>query len=164
MVAEPGCDRQWRAPQEQTSEKICEQIVDVHVKISSRDRILQGLDVPVLEMVEPRAAPTRHSSESVGIWGVGGAMSRVEQSECCHCDGRCVRLLTGSGWLESCFLRCQFDRDVFRGCSYEDLHDMTLEALEDLMIHWGHYFWSLWFLFLKKCSLSRLCPVIGGEF
>ena len=57
-----------RAPQEQTCEKICEQIVDVHVpqvveqvlkvpKISSRDRILQGtveqiFDVPVTEMAE----------------------------------------------------------------------------------------------------------------
>ena len=64
MVAEPGCDRLWRAPQEQTFEKICEQIVDVHgpqvvertigvPKIS----ILQGtaeqiLDVLVPEMVE----------------------------------------------------------------------------------------------------------------
>ena len=68
MVAEHGCDTPWRAPQERISEKICEQIVAVHVpqvfvqvlevpKISSRDRILQGtveqiLDVPVPEMVE----------------------------------------------------------------------------------------------------------------
>ena len=58
----------WRAPQEQISERICEQIVDVQVpqdveqaievlKISSQDRDLHGTveqipDVPVPEMVE----------------------------------------------------------------------------------------------------------------
>ena len=68
MVAEHGCDTPWRVPQERISEKICEQIVAVHVpqvfvqvlevpKISSQDRSLQGtveqiLDVPVPEMVE----------------------------------------------------------------------------------------------------------------
>ena len=31
MAAEHGCDTRWRAPQEPISEKICEQIVDVHV-------------------------------------------------------------------------------------------------------------------------------------
>ena len=68
MVAEHGCDRPWQAPQEETSEKICEQIVEVHVpqvvgqvlevpKTASRDRTLQEtvervVDVPVPEMVE----------------------------------------------------------------------------------------------------------------
>ena len=68
MVAEHGCDMPWRAPQEQISERICEQIVDFQVpqnveqaievlKISSQDRDLHGTveqipDILVPEMVE----------------------------------------------------------------------------------------------------------------
>ena len=68
MVAEHGCDMPWCALQEQISERICEQIVDVQVpqdveqaievlKISSQDRDLHGTveqipDILVLETVE----------------------------------------------------------------------------------------------------------------
>ena len=65
MVAEHGCDMPWRAPQEQISERICEQIVDVQVpqdveqaievlKISSQDRDLHGTVEQIPEDELPR--------------------------------------------------------------------------------------------------------------
>ena len=64
MVAEHGCDMPWRAPQEQVSWKICEQIVDVQVpqdveqaiavlKISSSDRNLLGTVERILDVLAP---------------------------------------------------------------------------------------------------------------
>ena len=55
MVAEPGCDMPWRAPQKQVSKRICEQIVDVQmveqlVKLlntESQDRIQRFEDKTV---------------------------------------------------------------------------------------------------------------------
>ena len=60
MVAEPGCDMPWRAPQEQISERICDQIMDVCgpqvveqtigvPKIS----ILQGTAEQILDVLVP---------------------------------------------------------------------------------------------------------------
>ena len=52
MVAEHGCDTSWRALQEQTSEKICEQIVDVRVP----QVVEQVLEVPNILKPQPNLA------------------------------------------------------------------------------------------------------------
>ena len=64
MAAEPGCDIPWRAPQEQVSERICEQIVDVQmveqlVKLlntESQDRIQQRTAEQIVNTSVPQVA------------------------------------------------------------------------------------------------------------
>ena len=60
MVAEHGCDMPWRAPQEQVSERICEQIVDVQmVKLlntETQDRIQQRTAEQIVNTSVPQVA------------------------------------------------------------------------------------------------------------
>ena len=54
MVAEHGCDMPWRAPQEQISERICEQIVDFQVPQNDRD--LHGTVEQIPDILVPETS------------------------------------------------------------------------------------------------------------